>query len=330
MDDHGHYSKLTSLQTWLPTAADTDEIIDLYFQGCFSAGAPACALFRKEDSSWKDIRGRFWKWADGLDDEPLLLTADDGSRVFIRSGDIRGNLFTTVYNAVPLSKAMAGVFNDLMEGKTEPYMPLLGISPTPGTCSNASNAQLALGERRSAVICLDGDDATSYSRDYWKNHVKNHLNASAAEGAVLATPKIACAGWRARPNWVFKGPFGTPKPSKNGQTGKLDKGSPQAPLLFMSNRWDPITPLGSARKMAKSHHGSGLLIQESIGHGAIRGPVGPCVKKALAEYFDSGAVPSEELSCKPTRGPWDADEDGSFGWLRSSLTRLSGIPSLLI
>lgn len=225
---------------------------------------------------------------------------------------------------------MADVFNDLMEGRTEPYMPLFGISPTPGTCSNVSNAQMALAERRNSVICLDGDDATSYGREYWKNHVEKHLNASAVGGAVLASLKIACAGWRARPNWVYKGPFGTHKPFDDGKEGRLGQGSPAAPLLFMSNRWDPITPLGSARKMAKLHPGAGLLIQESIGHCAIRDPVGPCVKKALAEYFDSGVVPSEELSCKPTRGPWDADEDGSFGWLRPSLTKLSGIPSLLI
>lgn len=250
--------------------------------------------------------------------------------MFIRSGDIRANLFNTVYDAVALSKPMADVFNDLIEGRTEPYMPLLGISPTPGTCSNVSNAQWASVERRNSVICLDGDDASSYGRDYWKKHLKNHLNASAVGGAVLATPKITCAGWRARPNWVYKGPFGTPKPSKDGHIARLGKGSPTAPLLFMSNRWDPITPLGSARKMAKAHPGAGLLIQESIGHGAIRGPFGPCVKKALAEYFDSGVVPAEELSCKPTRGPWDADEDSSFEPLRTSLTKLSGIPSLLI
>jgi hypothetical protein len=47
--------------------------------------------------------------------------------------------------------------------------------------------------------------------------------------------------------------------------GELSK----TPILFLINRFDPMTPLGNAHEMAKGYPGSVVLGQNARGHGAL-------------------------------------------------------------
>jgi pimeloyl-ACP methyl ester carboxylesterase len=287
-----------------------DEIADRFFQGCFTAGPAGCALHRKEDVSGADISHRFWAWANGLDMRPVVIIADDGARVYIRSGDIRTIFYTALYDAAYESRPLAAFFDEAMQGHTsslfQRYTSLSGLKPHSEVCSNYSSDPLVVVDTQTAVVCADGDDATAQDESYWSEYLRRQLSVSSLAGAFLTTVRLPCSRWRPRPNWVFKGPFGTPEPSKPSQSPEPDR--PAAPLLFMSNRYDPITPVRHARAMAESHPGAGVIVQESTGHCVIRGPMGPCVKKAVSRYFDTGAVPSDEVSCEATRNPWDPEE----------------------
>jgi pimeloyl-ACP methyl ester carboxylesterase len=50
---------------------------------------------------------------------------------------------------------------------------------------------------------------------------------------------------------------------------------PAAPLLFVSSVIDPVTPLRMAEAARKDHPGSGLLVQDNVGH-ATAGAAGTC------------------------------------------------------
>ncbi|KAH8894504.1 peptidase S33, tripeptidyl-peptidase [Thozetella sp. PMI_491] len=294
-------------QASLTDGADADEIVSMFFQGCFIAGPSGCALHHPGDLSGADISRRFWIWADSLDMKPLVMPTDDGARVYMRAGEIRAVFYMALYDATYQSKALAVIFSNAMQGQTaslsQIYASLSGIKPPLDICSNSSTDPLVLLDSESAVTCLDGDDVTDRDESYWCDYLERQLSTSSLAGGFITTVRLPCSGWRWRPNWEFKGPFKTPDPSKSSQFPKSSR--PAAPLLFMSNRYDPITPLRNARTMARSHPGAGVLVQESTGHCVIRGPMGPCVKKVVSEYFDTGTVPSEEVACEAMHGPWD-------------------------
>jgi hypothetical protein len=63
-------------------------------------------------------------------------------------------------------------------------------------------------------------------------------------------------GWKIRPVERFSEQVG---------------GNTSFPVLFLSNKFDPITPLVNAHAMSKLFPGSGLLVQNAIGvrHGLV-------------------------------------------------------------
>jgi pimeloyl-ACP methyl ester carboxylesterase len=165
---------------------------------------------------------------------------------------------------------------------------------------------------QTAVLCADGENVTETDNAYWRDYVAKQVSISSVAGEFWARLRMSCAGWKSRPNWVFRGPFTTPKATGPGEA--LQPGRPAAPLLFASNRYDPVTPLRNARRMAESHPGAGVLVQEAAGHCLVLGAMGPCAKEALAEYFDTGVVPGEEKICQAALGPWDPEpEVGEMG-----------------
>lgn len=218
----------------------------------------------------------------------------------MRSGDLRASLLLALYDSDVL--AIAAIFHHAMEGQTAQlfeimYSGLISMIRNPsGVGANPNFDPLRILDAQSAVVCLDGDDVTDRGVLYWNDYLQRQLATSKIAGAFTTSMRLPCAGWPARPNWTFKGPFRTPKPSKSVQSPEA--GRPAAPLLFMSNRLDPITPVRNARAMAKGHPGAGVVIHESAGHCVIRGPMGSCIRNAVADYFDMGAVPPAELVCE--------------------------------
>ena len=83
------------------------------------------------------------------------------------------------------------------------------------------------------------------------------------------------------------------------------------PLLFMSARRDPVTPLRAALKMARKFAGAGLVEHIADGHCTIACP-SPCTARHLRAYLDDGVVPPPPPPATRTDGEnGDENEDGS-------------------
>ena len=96
----------------------------------------------------------------------------------------------------------------------------------------------------------------------------------------------------------------------DGRLGDRDGPDPDPidtafPLLFLSGRRDPVTPLRAAVKMARKFAGAGLVEQASDGHCTIA-CASPCTARHLRAYLNDGVVPP------PPRldGEYE-DEDGN-------------------
>ena len=112
---------------------------------------------------------------------------------------------------------------------------------------------------------------------------------------------MQCSGWDlSAPNQTPRNPWKSVKP--------IDTANP---VLFLSNTYDPVTPLRAAVKMALKFKGAGLLEQEAQGHCTISA-VSRCTANVIREYLATGEVPPPPKGFDDQyRGDWkrcDADE----------------------
>lgn len=278
----------------------------LLFKGCFKAGGDKCKLRHHKDKSAHEMTSRFWKWVDTLDQNPLLATTSDheARTIIIRSGGIRELIFGTLYHADKGFMSLASDLADALNGNTTAlanrHVREGGVPTIENSCAVNATYGSEMTQAPQAVLCGDGEDITSKDLKWWRHYMKDQIKQSSVAGGIWTAIRLACSGWNIKPNWVFRGPFTTPKASKTPE-----KGRPAAPLLFMSNRFDPVTPLRAARAMAKNHPDARVLVQESKGHCVLGGVASECTRKVLREYLDKGVLPSEETVCEGVLDPWN-------------------------
>ncbi|CAH0028315.1 unnamed protein product, partial [Clonostachys rhizophaga] len=81
-----------------------------------------------------------------------------------------------------------------------------------------------------------------------------------------------------------------------------------APILFIGNKADPVTPLVEARRASTFFPDSGLVEINGIGHTSLGAP-SQCAFKEMRKYL-SGASPLPFVSCKPDEVPFQNKLEG--------------------
>lgn len=152
----------------------------------------------------------------------------------------------------------------------------------------------------SAVVCGDGEDVTDKDASWWMGYIETLTDQSRVLGRAWTSTRLICSSWPFRANWRFTGPFTSPPPDPSSKPGV-----PAAPILFLSNRLDPVTPLAAARRMSAGHAGSYVFVQDAIGHCALVSAQSTCTWAVVRDYMDTGKPPADDIKCKPECGPWD-------------------------
>lgn len=277
-------------------------------EGCVAAGPEVCALVRESDTHGaSDIRRRFDRFLLDLDQRPKSVLLDSGDVVVVTGGDVRSLIGLTFYTPITGFQVLAKQLDSIISGNIgEMAVQALNLDLMPvmkDACpiTNFTDPQLIWKmESQSAVVCIDGEDITGKGVSWWRKYVNQQVSTSSIFGASWSTVRLPCSGWRFRPKRQFKGPFTTPEPDPS-----LKSGHPAAPILFLSNRLDPVTPLSAAQAMAAQHPGARVVIQEAIGHCAMASAPSSCTKNVVADYFESGIIP-DVSTCSIECGPWDA------------------------
>ncbi|KAF6785757.1 peptidase tripeptidyl-peptidase protein [Colletotrichum sojae] len=289
---------------WLTNLQDTEELVEYFYKTCHSAGPDKCALARSSDTSSHDIRARVEDLVARLDAEPIHVL--DGKLTHILTGYDAVNAFTrplySPYDAFPplarrLDEAVRGNYTSLISKTTESLPQLDQACAHP----NATAPPSSLGDGGQAVLCGDGEDSTGMSMAEYAAYAATLKEQSPTFAGYWSQIRLACTGWGVRPKWRYMGPFGTPAHDAAGVEGK-----PAAPLLFLSSRLDPVTPLRNARRMSRAHAGSVVVVQESAGH-CTMATGSRCTTAVIRNYLEHGEVPAEETVCEADCGPWDED-----------------------
>ncbi|PTB68357.1 hypothetical protein BBK36DRAFT_1195736 [Trichoderma citrinoviride] len=292
---------------WTTNLEDTDTIFEEFWDGCFRSENSLCP-FRETDDSPKKARKRFWNWVEALDESPAPIYRPNGALMSLTGEQVLRVVGSALYKPRQQFQPLALALFEGMQGNLTRVASWAdsGIPKVADACQAKRNAASGLlpypkDEGGFAVLCGDGEDVTDRNTKFWKKYAKKQGGRSKVFGVFWASIRMTCSSWPVRPNWSFQGPFSTPKHSAR----PLFNAKPAAPLLFISSRLDPVAPLKAARKMAKEHPGSAVVIQESIGHSAWGSAPSRCTWKVVADYFHSGAVPGKNTVCRPDCGPWD-------------------------
>ena len=253
------------------------------------------------------MKTRVWNWIKNLDTEPIVAQTADGTTVVITARDVLLLIGGALYSPVATFRAIGIILDDAMAGSYAYLVLVVSLGNVPAldsACSpDASLLSPLSRDTLTGVLCGDGEDISGRNLTYWSDYIGQQTTQSSVMGAFWSQIRMACSSWALHAKYTFRGPFTTPKPTRPGE--KPVPGRPAAPILFTSNRLDPVTPLSAARKMAAAHPGAQVLTQEAMGHCALFSGYSPCTRRVVADYFDTGEVPGNETNCEIECGPWD-------------------------
>lgn len=326
-------------QDWDESALDTHHAINYFYQTCFRAG-PKCPLRSDADSSWHAIQHRVDALVARLDEDPVPGATVDGPEVVIDGSDVLGLLFGQMYSPLDFFESLAWTLAEAVGGN---YTRLLGelVPPMrdgdadeeayggddhtqPDAQRHADRAAAAIlrsytwmAETFSSVACGDTHNLGSYPLSHWQYKLQKLQARYPRLGVLIADQTIKCAGWQSHPKDRFAGPFRSPAPGPGPASDADDAdetdeselglglGRPSAPLLLLSNLYDPITPLDSARVVARSHPRSRVLVQNSVGHCTLLASPSECTRRVMQAYMANGTMPDEGLVCEGDCVPFE-------------------------
>ncbi|KAJ6784692.1 hypothetical protein PWT90_00435 [Aphanocladium album] len=300
---------------WTTNLVDADEEFEEFWKGCFAVGPEVCEL--AQEGNAQSAQRRFWAWVSTMDEIPYSFIDEHGNINILAGDGIRRFVTQALYTPVQSFKTMQSVLHKAMGGDEAALQTIFGgIGSKPSiqeACKLASNGteppppggndiDPANIEVEYAILCGDGDDVTEKNASWWMDYAQKLEKQSRVVGRYWSSTRLMCSSWPFRANWRFTGPFTSPKPDASRKPGV-----PSAPILFLSNRLDPVTPLASARKMSAGHPGSRVVMQDALGHCALLSAQSNCTYAVLADYLDTGKVPEEGFTCNANCGPWDAN-----------------------
>ncbi|KAK7946102.1 TAP-like protein-domain-containing protein [Apiospora aurea] len=289
--------------SWHVALQDTQHVLDHFWDTCFRA-REVCALYRPSDPDAAVIRNRVRRFINALEAEPAPYVSPETSTfVAVTKHDVLDAILRPLYQPQHDFPALARLLAEAIQGNMTLLYSSLNQAPThKDSCSNNSADPPAYTwgpDAMTAIACGDGepqDNLTAVEFADYVSDLQRHQNADFA--FLEAQVRLGCSGWRIRPKYRFDGPWTTPRAD-----ARLVPGKPAAPILFVSSRYDPVTPLANAVAMSRDHPGSRVLVQENAGHGSLFSP-GRCRENHIKRYFATGEMPPEGAACEPDCQPF--------------------------
>lgn len=265
-------------QTW-DMVEDADRVMDEFFKDCSLAGKEKCPLW--EDSADK-VTQRFDRIIADLRENPIPVVDSPSGPVLVTADPaLLGMYRTGLYfplTGFPSIAAVAASIEARNPGVLAPTKPPADYVGMP-VWSRPTEAF-------PAISCSDFPPLNdSLVED---TEIVNNANEMSRWGGPFAFTRlrITCGAWQIR--------------AKNRLT-KAIEGKLPVPALVVSNQWDPVTPLSSA-KLVAGRFGMRLLVQDTPGHCAFFS-LSKCVSAAMKAYMIDGTLPAEGTVCQPDQIP---------------------------
>ncbi|KAJ6480788.1 Alpha/Beta hydrolase protein [Mycena vitilis] len=294
----------------------TNEVFEGFVTNCVSAGPERCALMTTVNTTAAQISARIWSLSSLLATTPLPVPhpVDGAVPSILHRGHLLGAIFSAMYrpaNWPALAEA-------IVEADAGNGTALAGLSGAGGSkwaehARNITDArraedagwgpgrEMGASEGGMAVSCGDAlpfevgvGDQEMWTKEWlgWRDQLAapNPLG-----GPDWFDGVVRCRHWG-----LVK-----PSPARYEGSWELAKGSrnPKNPVIFVSNSFDPITPISSGRRMVDlfGKENARLLHNNGYGHCSTNHP-SVCIGKALKNYLISGTLFEEGTVCEPDEG----------------------------
>ncbi|KAF8181193.1 Alpha/Beta hydrolase protein [Mycena galopus ATCC 62051] len=288
----------------LSAGKSTNEVFEGFISNCVSAGPDRCALMTSADTNAAQLSARIWGLASQLNVTPLpvLYPANGGVPSILKREHLISAIFSAMYrpNSWPgladaIARAETGNGTALAElsgaggSNWEEHMRNITDSQRADEAGWGPGREMGPSEGGMAVSCGDAPpfeiglgDEEVWTRQWlkWRDELAapNPLG-----GPNWFSSIIRCRHW------------GQVKPSPVRYEGSWEFGAdlrkPRNPVVFVSNSFDPITPISSGRRMIElfGSENACLLQNNGYGHCSTNHP-SVCVAKALKEYMINGTA----------------------------------------
>ncbi|MGH3316517.1 MAG: alpha/beta hydrolase [Nocardioidaceae bacterium] len=144
------------------------------------------------------------------------------------------------------------------------------------------------GEAPTAVTCTDS--TARRDPDDWPRVLARMTRVSEVGGPFVGWSSWApCASWPARAAERYRGPWN--RSTKN-------------PILVVGTTFDPATPFGNARRVARLLGDAVLLTHQGYGHTSEADP-SACVTQATSSYLVELRIPRRGTVCASDQEPFD-------------------------
>ncbi|KAK9419981.1 putative TAP-like protein-domain-containing protein [Seiridium unicorne] len=303
---------------WSNNLPDTQQTLNHFWETCFAAQG-RCALYKSSDESPKSIEARVRDFLDSLETSPAPYIHPSGIVVAITPLDVLKTLFRPLYQPLRDFPELAETLAAAMDGNfTQIYGGLELPTPDESCPLRIPSSYTWHEDAQQAIACGDGISQNNLTVPEFLDHLARLEQDSPDFGRLWSGIRLSCAGWKFRPKYRFSGPWTTPEADSS-----LVEGKPAAPLLILSSRYDPVTPLANAHRAAERHPGSRVLVQNNVGHGSVLSP-GKCREDHIKKYFATGELPPEGTVCQPDCTPFqDCPQfTGAFSSASTSLEPL--------
>jgi pimeloyl-ACP methyl ester carboxylesterase len=272
--DHWYYGFLD-----YKDLADTDKVFGGFIEECFNA-KENCALNSVRGGSFStsaDLHSYVLKFIQRLEEEPIpVYLSNTNYGAVTRQTVVSNGIFPAMYAPLQAWPVLAKTLAELMNG-------------------NATSAFLHYSSSWQARIFNDDTNKFVPKNDNWKagsqaplqgitaltNYTLTLEKQSALVSKYLASAAFNLAAWPLPKTHNFHPRTLQEQPCKTA-----------APILFLCARYDPVTPLRSARTAFNDFEGAGFVEQKSYGHCSLNVP-SLCTAKHVQRYIYQGVLPEE-------------------------------------
>ena len=271
---------------WNNSLTDNEAVIDSLFTFCHQAGPLKCPLYESTPSA---IRDRYFGVLETVKQNSVPVPLAEPAQVLTHK-DLINQIFNAAYTPViayPLVVATIRAIETANQTSLTVLAPIVGSSAT-CDCSAAPTLPDNGYEVFFAIACGDAE-AVPFDPTAYRTFFAALTRVAPTVGPFWALYHLGCTQWPVRAAWRYTGPLAAQHTAH--------------PLLVVSPKFDPVTPLVEARGVRARYGGAGLLVQDSYGHTSLAAP-SVCTAKLVRAYLEEGTLPTEGTVCEPDELPF--------------------------
>ncbi|KAJ8059894.1 hypothetical protein OCU04_011518 [Sclerotinia nivalis] len=146
------------------------------------------------------------------------------------------------------------------------------------------------------VLCSDQNNHL-YNKTLEDLKAQLHdLEAQNIIGEIWSHAVLGCTGWSIKSSEIYPGPFG---------------GDTATPILFVSNTYDPVTPIENSLASAPNYKNAQILTIDGMGH-TSSATQNYCAFEKIATYFQTGKLPGNDSFCPLETGTFNIILNGTL------------------